>query len=203
MRAAQRISRATITLMMAALAACASAPTNFYTLQHSAVAPVQTSAAPAFLIDVLPVTVPAQVDQPQLLVRQSEQRMAVLDNEHWAAPLATEFRGALAADLVDALGTRDMHGLAHAQTPPTYRVQLDVRRFDSWPGRHALIEGDWSIRGDAERALVTCTSSAEENVEPGYDALVQGHQRAIAHIAGDIASVLRTIAAGTAAACPH
>jgi uncharacterized lipoprotein YmbA len=190
--------------MIAVLAGCASAPTNFYTLQQSPKEQAQaTGAAPAFLIDVLPVAVPAEVDQAQLLVRQSEQRVAVLDNEHWAAPLATELRSALAADLVEALGTRDMHGLARAQAAPVYRIQLDVRRFDSWPGRYALIEADWSIRGEAERALVTCASSAMETVEPGYDALVQGHQRAIAHIAGDIATVLRSISAGTAAACPR
>jgi len=186
------------------LGACASAPTNFYTLQHSVAAPAPaTAAAPAFLIDVLPVAVPAQVDQLQLLVRQSEQRMVVLDNERWAAPLASELRSALAADLVDVLGTRDMHGLAHAQATPLYRIQLDIRRFDSWPGLHALIEADWSVRGDTEQPIATCTSSAEESIEAGYDALVQGHQRALARIAGDIATVLRSIAAGNAAACPH
>jgi uncharacterized lipoprotein YmbA len=204
MRRAQPILRVLIAAVVATLAACASAPTHFYTLQHSAAAPAQaTGAAPAFLIDVLPVAVPAQVDQPQLLVRQSEQRVAVLDNERWAAPLAAELRGAFAADLVDALGTRDMHGLAHPQAVPVYRIQLDIRRFDSWPGRHALIEADWSIRGEAERALVTCTSSTSENVEPAYDALVQGHQRAVARIAEDIAAVLRNIRAGAVPACPR
>ena len=198
------ISCVFLVVVIAVLAACASAPTNFYTLQHSAAAPEQTTgAAPAFLIDVLPVAVPAQVDQLQLLVRQSEQRMAVLDNEHWAAPLAIELRGALASDLVETLGTRDVHGMAHAQGTPIYRIQLDVRRFDSWPARHALIEADWSIRGEAERTLAACTSSAMEDVEPGYDALVQGHQRAIAHIAGDIATVLRSIFASAVPACPR
>lgn len=204
MRRAQPILRVLIAAVVATLAACASAPTHFYTLQRSAAAPAQApSAAPAFLTDVLPVAVPAQVDQLQLLVRQSEQRVAVLDNEHWAAPLASELRSALAADLVDALGTRDMHGLAHPQAVPVYRIQLDVRRFDSWPGRHALIEADWSIRGEAEHALITCTSSTSENVEPGYDALVQGHQRAIARIAEDIAAVLRNITAGAVPVCPR
>lgn len=196
--------RAAIAAAAMMLGACASAPTNFYTLQQSAAAPAQaTGTAPAFLIDVLPVAVPAQVDQPQLLVRQSEQRVAVLDNERWAGPLASELRSALAADLVDILGTRDMHGLARSPGTPLYRIQLDIRRFDSWPGRRALIEADWSVRGDAEHPLATCTSSAAENVEPGYDALVQGHQRALAHVAGDIAAVLRSIAAGAVPACPR
>jgi uncharacterized lipoprotein YmbA len=204
MRRVHRILRVTAAAVVMTLAACASAPTHFYTLQGSAPAPTDTAGiAPQFLIDVLPVAVPAQVDQPELLIRQSEQRMAVLDNERWAAPLATELRSALAVDLVGALGTRDMHGLAHPQAPPLYRIQLDIRRFDSWPGRHALIEADWNIRGDAEHALVTCTSSASENIELGYDALVQGHQHALAHIADDIAAVLRSIAAGAAPACPR
>jgi uncharacterized lipoprotein YmbA len=204
MRHGRRVLFVLMAAAAAMLAGCASAPTNFYTLQQSPAEHARSSgAAPAFLIDVLPVAVPAQVDQLQLLVRQSEQRVIVLDTEHWAAPLATELRSALAADLVDALGTRDMHGLAHAPGTPLYRIQLDVRRFDSWPARHALIEADWSIRGEAEHALATCTSSAVETVAPGYDALVQGHQRAIAHIAGDIAAVLRNIHAGTVASCPQ
>jgi uncharacterized lipoprotein YmbA len=188
--------------MTAALAACSSAPTHFYTLQHSEIADAAVTA-PRFLIDVQPVAVPAQVDQQELLVRQSEQRVAVLDNERWAAPLAAELREALAADLAGALGTHDVHGLAHPPATPVYRIQVDIRRFDSWPGRHALIEADWNIRGDADRTLASCTSDASENVEPGYDALVQGHQRAIAHIAADVAAVLRAVAAGNVPPCPR
>jgi len=204
MRTASIVVRAAAVVVAASLASCASAPTNFYTLQHgrgtTAQAPV---AAPPFLIDVLPVAVPAEVDQPQLLVRQSEQRVAVLDGEHWAAPLAAELRDALAADLVDTLGTRDVHGLARASSTPVYRIQVEVRRFDSWPGRHALIDADWTIRGDADLALVTCASHASEDVGPGYDALVQGHQRALARLAADIATVLRSTVGGSAPACPQ
>ena len=204
MRHARRILRVAILAAIAALGACASVPTHFYTLQHGAGthanAPIVT---PTFLIDVLPVAVPAQIDQPELLVRQSDQRVDVLDNERWAAPVAAELRDAFAADLVGTLGTRDVHGLAHPPAMPVYRIEIDVRRFDSWPGHQALIEADWSVRGDAERALLTCTSSASENVKPGYDALVQGHQRAIGRIADGIAAVLRSIAAGAAPACPR
>jgi uncharacterized lipoprotein YmbA len=187
-----------------AFAGCASAPTNFYTLQHSATTRANVlDVAPPFLIDVQPVAVPAQVDQPEMLVRESEQRVALLDNERWAAPLAGELRDALAAELAAALGTRDIHGLARPPATPVYRIQVDIRRFDSWPGRHALIEADWAIRSDAERALLTCTSLASETVGPGYDALVQGHQRAIVRISADIATVLRAVAGGGLPACPR
>jgi len=203
MRPARSIVAPAVAAVMAtALASCASAPTNFYTLQQSTTTPAQAPAiASPFVIDVQPVAVPAEVDQPQLLVRQSEQRVAVLDGEHWAAPLSAELRDALATDLIDALGTRDVHGLAHASSTPVYRIQVEVRRFDSWPGRHALIDADWTIRTDAERAVASCTSHAAEDVEPGYEALVQGHQRAIARLAADIAAALRAVVAGNPAAC--
>jgi len=205
MRLFQRLSRATIAALMAALGGCASAPTHFYTLQHDATpAAGAVPAAPApFQIEVLPVAVPPQVDQAEFLVRQSDQRVAVLDNERWAAPLAAELRGAFAADLVAALGARDVYGLPRPPAVPVYRIVIDVRVFDSWPGRHARIQADWSVRGNSEAALVTCTSTASEDVAADYDALVQGHQRAIAQISGDIAAAVRGIAGGAAAACPR
>ena len=205
MRPFPRLSRTFAVTSIAALGACSSAPTHFYTLQHEP-APVANAAPPSsapFQIEVLPVAVPPQVDQAEFLVRQSDQRVAVLDNERWAAPLAAELRGAFAADLVAALGTRDVYGLPRPAAVPVYRIVIDVRVFDSWPGRHARIQADWSVRGDTEAALVTCTSTASIDVGADYDALVQGHQRAIAQISGDIAATVRGIAGGGAAACPR
>ena len=199
----RRPSRPIAVTFCAVLGACASAPTHFYTLQQGAAARGDSPAAPApFQIEVLPVVVPPQVDQAEMLVRQSDQRVAVLDSERWAAPLAAELRGAFATDLVAALGSRDVYGLAHSPAVPVYRIQIDIRAFDSWPGRHALVEADWSVRGAGEGAVITCTSSASEDVQAGYDALVQGHQRAIGRIAADIAAVIRNIAGGAATTCP-
>jgi len=205
MRLFQRLPHALAAVLAATLGGCASAPTHFYTLQHDA--PPPAGAAPAssapFQIEVLPVAVPPQVDQAEFLVRQSDQRVAVLDNERWAAPLAAELRGAFAADLVAALGTRDVYGLPRPPAVAVYRIAIDVRVFDSWTGRHARIQSDWSVRGNTEAALVTCTSTASEDVGADYDALVQGHQREIAQISGDIAATVRGIAGGGAAACPR
>lgn len=198
-----RPSRLLAVACVTILGACASAPTHFYTLQQSTAAHGDSPAAPAsFQIEVLPVVVPAQVDQAEMLVRQSDQRVAVLDSERWAAPLPAELRGAFAADLVTALGTRDVYGLPRSPAVPVYRIQIDVRLFDSWPGRHAQIQADWSVRGNAEGSLVTCTSSVSEDVDASYDALVQGHQRAIARIAADIATTIRGIVTGNGPTCP-
>ena len=189
-----------------ALGACASAPTHYYTLVPSAqvpsAAPASSGGGPAF--ELLPVGIPAQDDQPQLVVRQGGQGVALLEGERWIAPLADEIRAALSADLAGALGRPDVSGLAHGGEP-VVRVKVDVRRFDSQPGGYALLDAAWSLRllgGEAGGPQLACTSQFREPVGPGYDALVQGHQQALAQLAAGIAQAARGLAAGTAR-CPE
>jgi uncharacterized lipoprotein YmbA len=189
-----------------ALAACASAPLHYYTLVAPAGESAGASAAtnvPGLPFELLPVSVPAQVDQPQLVVRQGGQGVALLNGERWIAPLADEVRGALSADLARELRSQDVSGLP-GNDKPLLRIKLDLRRFDSQPGSYALIEGNWSVHvlhGGHDRTLA-CSSRISETVGPGYDALVQGHQRAIQQLAGQIAAVAYSLGAGQVAACP-
>jgi uncharacterized protein len=187
------------------LGACASAPMHYYTL----IAPVADNAAhPAsgtlLQFELLPVGVPTQDDQPQLVVRQGGQGIAILDSERWIAPLGDEVRGALSADLARALHAQDVTGLPD-NGKPVLRIKLDLRRFDSEPGNYALIDAAWSLRlpGEAGRAVLACSSRISESVGPGYDALVQGHQRALAQLAERIAATARSYAAGQPAGCPN
>lgn len=186
-----------------ALGACASAPTHYYTLVAPATAaPSGDAHGPAF--ELLPVGIPAQDDQPQLVVRQGGQGVALLEGQRWIAPLADEIRAALSADLAGALGHPDVSGLAHGDEP-VVRVKVDVRRFDSQPGGYAWLDAAWSLRllgGDAGGPQLACTSQFRESVGPGYDALVQGHQQALAQLAASIAQAARGLAAGTAR-CPE
>jgi hypothetical protein len=54
----------------------------------------------------------------------------------------------------------------------------------------------------AKPASLACSSRVRESVGPGYGALVQGHQRALDELAGQIATVARALAAGQSATCP-
>lgn len=185
-----------------ALGACASAPTHYYTLIAPAVqAPAATS--PGLPFELLPVSVPPQDDQPQLVIRQGGQGVALLDGHRWIAPLGDEIRGALSADLAQALGRPDVSGLAH-QGARVARIKVDVRRFDSQPGSYALLEATWSVHvmgGDAPERTLACTSRFNQPVAGGYDTLVQGHQQALGRLAGEVADAVRALAGGSAR-CP-
>lgn len=72
-----------------ALAACSSAPTHFYTLLPSASTATSTRSVP-YAIAVLPVTIPAAVDRPQMVVREGGSNVALLDGERWIARWETK-----------------------------------------------------------------------------------------------------------------
>ena len=183
------------------LAACASAPTHFYTLLAP---PVADSPAPpaAYAIAVEPVGVPAEDDQTQWLVRVSGGEVAVLDGERWAAPLSDELRAALAEELSRDLGAHEVYKSPGRDDRPVYRIQVQVRRFESAPAQYALIDADWSVaRRDGATAL-SCHSRVSQPVEAGYPALALGHQRAVSAIAAQIAAAVRGMA-GATAACPQ
>jgi hypothetical protein len=130
----------------------------------------------------------------------------LLNGERWIAPLGDELRSALSADLARQLHSEDVSALP-GNDKPMLRIKLDVRRFDSQPGSYALIDGTWSVRVMHEASgqgssTVSCSSRISETVGPGYDALVDGHQRAIGHLAVQIAAVAQSLGNGQTPACP-
>ena len=184
-----------------ALAGCASAPIRYYTLVPP-YTPAATLTPAPYAFELLPVTVPAQVDVPQLVVRDGGQGMQLLDGQRWIAPLGDEIRSALSADLAHALGVPNLSGLPD-NGAPRLRIKLDVRRFESVPGQRASIDAAWSLHrvGDGSQPAFACTSRIDETVGPGYDALVAGHQQALAALATRIAVAARRYEAGQAPEC--
>lgn len=183
-----------------ALAACAGQPMKYYTLlAPPAAAP---GIAEMIWVDLMPVSVPVQVDAPQLVVRQGSGQLALLERDQWAAPLDAEIRDALAAELSQRAGVRDAHTLAVPKGQPLYRLKLDVQRFDSIPGRAVHWEAAWSLSGTGEQTLsLACGFRLTEPVGAGYPAMVEGHQRVIAKLAAQIAAVLDAVKGGAVPVC--
>lgn len=180
------------------LAGCAStAAPRYYTLSAPASAP---PAATTRWIDVLAVSVPAQVDTPQLVMRQGDASLALLERQQWASPLDSEIRGALVAALA-AQGIRDVHALPPPSDVPLYRLKLDLQVFETMPGRAVRWEGAWSLRGagGSAKSGPTCAFAAQEPVGSEPADMVAGHQRLLRRLASQVAAAL---AAGAAPACP-
>lgn len=188
------------------LSACSSMPTSYHTLiATQPKAPTTTVRPVDFQLQVLPVRIPVQVDQPSLVVRQSDGRLAILDTALWASPPADEFHDALAIELEQRLGVRDLAGLPGRTDKPLLSLRTDVRRFDSLPGHHAALDVVWSLEisgRDQEQRALTCASVVHEQADNQVDSLVLAHQRAISTLADSIAETARQWARDTKTACP-
>lgn len=183
------------------LAGCASTSvTHLHTLLPIDPPTRASNAAtlPPILLDA--VRVPAQVDQPQWLIRLDDGSAVALEQERWAGPLRDEIHAALLERLVRHHGALDVRGGA---SPPAYvRVSVELRRFESAPGRLARIEGSWVLtpnRGGAP--ALRCNWLIDEAVGAGMPALASGHRRAIARLSDSIALNLPRVATGQPADC--
>ncbi|RFU45854.1 membrane integrity-associated transporter subunit PqiC [Paraburkholderia sp. DHOC27] len=179
-----------------ALAACSSPASHFYTLGN-ADAPVtaHSMAAPNLLIEVPPVDVPSQVAKNQLVVQTGPTQVQILEQERWASLPGDEIRRALSTDLTQQLGTIDVYGTAYPEGTPVYRVSVNVQRFESWPGSHALIDAVWSVRAVGNQTVMTCRSVVNQPVTGSYDALVDGHRQAVQQISAQIVAGIKEMAA--------
>ncbi|MEW6342649.1 MAG: PqiC family protein [Paraburkholderia sp.] len=200
-RSPRGVARATACLGVCAgllaLAACSSSPASrFYTLGDEAgPATARTAATPALLIEVPPVDVPSQVAKNQLVVQTGPTQVQVLEQERWASLPGDEIRRALSSDLTQQLGTIDVYGTAYPEGTPVYRVSMNVQRFESWPGSHALIDAVWSVRAVRGETVMTCRSVVSEPVTGSYDALAEGHRQAVQQISTQIAAGIQALAA--------
>ena len=180
--------------LLALLSACASTPVHYYTLS-SPPSTVQQTTPPDFVLDVLPVGMPVQLDQPQLVVRQGATDVMVLDTERWLSAMNEEVRNALSAALTAQLGTQDVAGLPHPSSVPVVKVKLQVRRLDAWLGQQVQLDADWSLElakkdGGAHKV---CQTHVNVPAQGGYPELVLAQQRAIAVLAGQMAVQARAL----------
>ena len=180
-----------VTLMLAS--GCSSTPSsNFYTLNAATV-----PAAPASKISVAvgPVSVPAEVDQPQIVVSTGPNQVQFDEFNRWAAPLQNAITRVVAENLVAMLGTPHVTLSSQVLSADTgYRVAIEVQGFVSAPGESATLDAVWTVRRMQDGSSETGRTTVREPVkEKGYDALAAAHSRAIAQMSQDIADALRRL----------
>jgi uncharacterized lipoprotein YmbA len=184
--------------------ACTSTLVHYYTLQAPPKSSVNVNGAPAaFRIDVLPIGIPAQLDQSSLVIREGDSAVAVLDAERWASPYGDELRNALAFDLEHQLGTINVAGLPSSKDTPVLRVKVQVRRLDAWLGQQVQLDADWNLGfvDEIGHSPLTCQGSFSAPVTTSYPALVSAQRGLVNALASRIAADARELARSRNASC--
>ncbi|HZZ92328.1 MAG TPA: PqiC family protein [Usitatibacter sp.] len=178
--------------LFAVLGACAtaSAPEQDYTLS------VETSASPVRSLPDVSIAVgaariPEMYDRPQLVVRASENRVRLLEQQRWAEPLKSGIPRVVAADLGRLLGTTHTTSYPTAEASDTgYRVALEVQRFDATPGQGVDVDIAWRIHRLPGGPVRDGRTSTHEAASGEYEALVAAQSRALATVSRDIAQAI-------------
>lgn len=175
-----------------AIAACGTtnAPPQFYTL--AAPSYEGTEAPGATLVAYVgPVTVPEAVDRPQMVMSKGANEVELADGHRWAEPLKDAIPRVVAANLMQALGTRRVSGSRMASgLPADYRIALDVQRFDSTPTGSA-VDVLWIVRAANGEMVRTGRTQAREAGGSAPGEIAAAHGRALAKVARDIATAIR------------
>ncbi len=181
------------------LAACGSAPVPRY---HTLLRPAANAAtaAPTISWTIAGVSVPAQVDQPQWVVRLPDDSLRLLEQERWVAPLADEMQAAFGDALARRLGAP---GLTKPASGKSWRVRIDVQRLDSAPSQLAALVVDWSIASAGGTAPeLRCRDAVRQPVAAGIPALAAAHREAVVQIAQRLGAALQSLDGGAATGCP-
>jgi uncharacterized protein len=174
-------------------ASCASAPSKFYTLNSTAKS--DGASVASYSVVVGPVSVPAEVDRPQFTVQVAPNQVAVDEFNRWAAPLNDNIARVVAGNLAVLLGTPRVSTLPLANFSPDFRVSIEIQRFESVPGKSALVEAVWVVRKSSDKISLSGHTLATEPVsEEDFGALAAAHSRALAKVSTDIAAAVRAAA---------
>jgi len=187
-----RILVGTFSLLLGLAGGCASAPSHFYTLSASGATPKDSSDVS---VAVGPVSIPAVVDRPQIVVSIGPNQVRLEEFDRWALPLQNNIARVIAENLTVLLGTPRVTVFPELTSADAdYRAIIDVQRFDSMPGDAATLEALWVVRrmkdGKAERGRTALREAVQTK---DYEALAAGHSRALARLSNEIADAVRSL----------
>jgi uncharacterized protein len=192
----RRIASNAAAFMIAAfVGGCMSPASHLYTLTP---APSTAAAQAPSNVSVVvgPVSVPAYVDVPQIVLSTGPNQLAHDEFNRWASPLQSNIARVVAEDLVTMLGTPrvTLFQQAAASTKHDYRVAIEVQSFESALGEAATLNAVWVVHRVSDGQTQTGRTSAREAItQKGYDALVAAHSRAIDRMSQDIADTIRAL----------
>ena len=186
-------SACTIACVLSVLSAgCASPASRFYTLTA---APTPAADPSTLSVAVGPVSVPASVDRPQIVVTVGPNQVRVDEFNRWDGPLQNTIARVVAENLVAMLGTpRVTMSPQTLSAEADYRAAIEVQRFESALGDAATLDAVWTVSRAKDGKSHTARTTAREPVpERSYDAVAAALSRAVARLSRDIADAVREL----------
>jgi uncharacterized protein len=169
------------------------APPKTYVLS-AASAPAATSTGRDPVVGVGPITVPAYLDRPPIVVRAGDDEVQLSSGHHWAEPLKDGIARVIAENLALMVPT-DAVGVFPWRSPWTvqYRVIVEILRFDGPLRGPVVLNARWRLLDGAGKGLLLRAVTLTEPVpEATHAALVAAQSRLLAAVSRDMAAEIRS-----------
>lgn len=167
------------------LGACASPSSRYYSLSAPMdKGPIVTpgpAVPPPYGLRLQVLRIPADVDRPQLLVRNpvADPAVEVLNDSLWAAPLTDQIQAVLAAHVAASLGVPDLQRLPGTQERSVRQIDVRVTRFDLLWNDGADLAAVWTDRLPGSSHPLVCQARVRVSAGTGVPALVDAQRRAV------------------------
>src|SRR5512135_69959 len=144
----------TLALFVVILAGCASSPSSkFYQLtpaQNKTLVTRDVSPDQSLIITIGPVRIPDYLDRPQIVTRSGKNELKLSEFNRWAGSLESDIGRVLVEDISsilppDCASVLYWTSYSESQVPASYRVEVNVDRFEGTLGDLVLLNAQWEI----------------------------------------------------------
>jgi len=126
-----------VTAALVLVGACSSSPpTRFYTLSDTA--PEATLPGGVGWVRIVGVTIPGEIDRPELVRRMGPNQLSIAGLDRWAAPLDQTIRRALSDDIVRRVPT--------PAAGQQYLVSVDIHEFYGDGSCNVTLRAAWTLK---------------------------------------------------------
>ncbi|MDQ2993404.1 MAG: PqiC family protein [Pseudomonadota bacterium] len=181
-----------ILFFMTVLTGCSSTPSQFYVLTEIPPYQVRPLAInESSTIGLGPIEFPKYLDQPQIVIRKTQNKLDMNEFHRWAEPLDENTRRVLRNNLSNLLKSSRvvMYPWRHSDKVD-YQIRVDITRFDSDECGNVILMARWQILdSDDKEVLSTHTRTYRECIcqKYNYDDLARTMSNLLARFSRDLA----------------
>lgn len=177
---------------LAAALGCTSPRAHWFVLEDDVTEP-SPPAARSPIVLIRGVSLPPEVDRPQIVVRGSRNQVVINEQERWAAPLRDSLPALIASQLNHrSANVRFATRSGAAASLGAALLTIDVSRFEVSRETGATVVMRWIYRPSGRKAgLVEGESEGRSRIdEGGFDGLVDALRLAVEQAAAHLAEQL-------------
>ncbi len=178
---------------------CGTTPSSrFYTLQPLQQEERQQSIAieDKTIIGVGPVIIPDYIDRTQIVTGTNGDELKRAEFDRWAGSLRDDILRVLVENLSILLSHDRFIAVSWEHfVPITYRVAVEITRFDVIPGNHVILSARWTLYSKKDETIIISgeTDLNEPLEEKSYAAVVRAMSQTLANLSRDIAEEIKPL----------